>query len=484
MKDVTTQHSDYSRNLPNWELVRDSVEGEAAIKGKSTLYLPRPNPLDDSDEAAKRYDQYLKRAVYFNATGRTLTGMVGIAFRRYPEIDIPPVLDVLRVDTDGAGGGIINQVHRVLEDVLMNGRAGLLVDFPKRNTAISRAEQVAENIHATINAYHPEEIINWRTGPTGKLELVVLEESVIDFDSDEPFASNTIEQWRELRMVDRVYTVRLWQKKKGGDIEVVEEFTPKDGNGKVWNEIPFTFVGSIDNNSDVDKAPLFDLSCVNIAHFRNSADYEESTFFVGQPTIVFTGLDEQWHKFMKEQGVYVGSRAAVPLPVGASAMMLQASPNTLAGQAMNDKEDQMVALGARLLTPGEAVKTAEQSRSETAAAHSVLSLACDNVSAAYMLGLKWCARFMRAPEDSIVFSIPTDFVGLQLDPNMLNALVAAWQKGGLPDDDYFAAMKQLGLIDPDKTNEQITEELEVSESSGIPALPLNEDDDEDDMMEE
>lgn len=465
--------------LPLWNKIDDAVAGEPAVKTKGDAYLPRPNPTDKSPENLTRFEQYLDRAVFFNATGRTLEGLVGIAYRRRPNIVVPETMDFVYEDIDGAGGGIVNQTHRALEYVMKNGRAGLLADFPARNEAISRAEMDERGLHATITLYQANRIINWRVDDQQDLSLVVLHEVLEEADG---YGVALVNQYRELAMgrflneeedASRRYIVRIWRDGDGGP-ELVAEYEPTDAAGNSWDFIPFTFIGSVDNNHEVDKPPLLDLANLNIAHYRNSADFEESAFFVGQPSFVFAGLDEQWLELMQEAGVYVGSRAAVPLPVGGSATLLQAAPNTLSQEGMKAKESQMVALGARLLTHGEAIKTAEQSRSETAAAHSVLSLACDNVSSAYQISLQWAMYFTQAQEEDIVFQIPTDFTGLSADPALIQALIAGWQQQALPASDLWAALRQLGVINPEKTDEEIQEEIDFQ----TPGLDLEADDEE------
>lgn len=462
--DVTFQRPEVEKHLPDWAKVNDVVAGERAVKDKKTEYLPKPNPTDTSEDNTKRYDQYVERAVFFNPTGRTLEGLIGIAFKRGPEITVPASMDFVRADIDGAGGGISNQSRRVLEDLLKAARCGLLADFPVTNSAISQAQQQTENIHASITTYAAKSIINWRLDDKQNLILVVLAESVEEPDD---FGTISIEQWRELALDEGQYVVRLWRKHaETSKPFVFKEFTPLDAAGKPWHEIPFTFVGAVDNNSEIDKAPLLDLACLNIAHYRNSADYEESAFFVGQPWLTVAGLDDQWaDKYFKEN-VYVGSRAVTLLPQGGSAEILQADPNTLAGAAMDKKEKQMVAMGARLLTHGEAIKTAEQSRSETAAAHSVLSLAASNMALAYTRVLEWVAAFTRGATGTISYTMPVDYTGLNADPNLLNALVAAWQSGALPKTDLNTSLRQLGAIDPEKSDEDIDGEIE-GEGGGL-----------------
>lgn len=466
--EIDYQRPELDKHRKNWRLVSDVVAGESAVKDGGERYLPKPNPTDKSEANTARYRQYVDRAVFFNATGRTLEGLIGIALRNGPEVETPASMEFVKTDIDGAGGGIANQTHRVLEDVLKTGRDGLLVDYPVTGGAVSLAEQRENNIHATIAVYTAENIINWRLNDHNNLSLVVLFEQVEEIDG---FGVDLVDQYRELalgRLSDEDetgatrYVQRVWRKdSESGEFVIVSEHEPKDAAGRPWKHIPFTFVGAVDNNQDVDKAPLLDLANLNIAHYRNSADYEESAYFVGQPTFAFSGLDDQWMKDYWNEGVYVGSRSVIPLPVGGAATILAAPENTLAGKAMETKEKQMAALGARLLTQGEAIKTAEQSRSETAASHSVLSLAVENVVQAYQKALSWVEQFTKGATGEIKFTVKTDFTGLNADPNLLNAIVAAWQAGSIPTQDKNTALRQLGIIDPKKSDEDIDEEIDA-----------------------
>ena len=475
MNKVDYQRPEIATHSPDWDKVNDVVDGERPVKSKKETYLPKPNPTDKSHENSTRYTQYVERAVFFNATGRTLEGLIGIAFSNGPEVEVPASMEFINNDADGAAGGISNQSHRVLEALLKKGRAGLLVDHPTATGATSKAQQLAGNIHATITTYEAGSIINWRLDDNQDLNMVVLFESV---EQPDGYGLDYVDQWREL-VIGRLsteddnapvrYVQKLWRKNTEGDkseFYIHDEYEVKDATGKPWDKIPFTFVGAVDNNSEVDKAPMLDLACLNVAHYRNSADYEESAFFVGQPTFAFAGLDDTWIKDHWSEGVYVGSRAAIPLPAGGNAFILQANENTLAGAAMAVKESQMVAMGARLLTHGEAIKTAEQSRSETAAAHSVLSLAATNMALAYTQALEWVQMFTRGASGAISYIMPIDYTGLMANPNLINSIVAAWQSGSVPTSDKNAAFRQLGVINREKDDEAIADEID-SDGGGL-----------------
>lgn len=465
--DVTFTRAEVTAALPDWAKVSDCVAGESAIKAAQETYLPKPNPTDESDENAARYANYLARAMFYNATGRTLTGMMGLAFRKAPEVELPKNIEDLIDNIDGAGTPLFTEAHDLLEQVMKAGRAGLLTDYPITDGTVSRADQ--ETIRPRVLCYPADSIINWRVDSSGRLALVVLYE-VEEIEGE--FELETADRFRELRMVEGVYTVRIWRLDEAGQPYVESEFVPLNAAGKVWTSIPFTFVGAIDNNPNLDRAPLFDLACVNVAHYRNSADYEDSVYMVGQPTPVFAGLDEGWISDVWDETVYLGSRTGIPLPEGGSATLLQAGPNTLAGEAMEKKEKQMISLGARLMTPGEAAKTAEQSRAETAAAHSPLSLACWNISIAMTQALTWANQFDSRTESEVDFEISTDFAGLIADANLIKAIVEAWQKDAIPTSDKNAAMRSIGMIQSDKSDQDIADEIEAEGGGlGLEDLP-------------
>jgi hypothetical protein len=76
MSNYEFTHPEYDKRLPEWKQNRDAVAGEDAIKAGKATYLPNPTPTDKSAEANSRYDNYVQRAVFTNASGRTVEGLV------------------------------------------------------------------------------------------------------------------------------------------------------------------------------------------------------------------------------------------------------------------------------------------------------------------------------------------------------------------------------------------------------------------------
>ena len=485
---VDYQHADYKHNLPDWVLTKDAVAGERAVKDKAEHYLPRPNPTDLSGEAMARYAHYKMRAVYTNFVGRTHEGLIGVAFKKSPSITVPAGLDYLMEDTDGCGVGLLGHAQMSLSHVLQFGRVGLLVDYPVAQAQVSKADMVEKGIRATITLYDPTSITNWKTAKIGSrnvLSLVVIAET---HETEGQFDSQSAAQYRVLRLgkleseqdgAPIRYVVEIWRKDATTQKwAMVENFQPVDGTGKAWEEIPFQFIGSKNNDYMPDKSPLYDLAVLNIAHYRNSADFEDSAFLVGQPTPYITGLDVEWRDTLMREKTYFGSRAVMTGPAGSSIGLLQASANSLVGEAMKEKEKQMQALGARLIKPGEVLKTAREIQSDDASAYSVLSLACDNVSEGYEQAILWASQFMNVT-GAIEFEINTEFIDAKIDAPALTAVVAAWQAGKVPDADGYNYLRRIGVIDAAKPNEDVQDEIATQttginlDSADTEALPTN-----------
>jgi hypothetical protein len=457
---VDYERQEYKDKLASWRLVRDAVRGEEAVKAQGKSYLPEPDIC-----GADRYAKYLARAVYYNATGRTKSALTGIAFAKWPEVEVPAGLDYLLKDADGSGVGLVNQAQLVTADLLQTARGGLLADYPPTDRPASRAEQAAGGVRATVQFYTAEAITNWRLVKRGSmllLGLVVLKEAEEVWDG---FERSEVERRRVLKLgsveeggPDR-YIVEVWQKGETA-WELVESRTPVDSTGRPWEVIPFTFLGATNNDAAPDDAPLYDLATLNLAHYRNSADHEESLYLASQPQVWVIGADAQWLQEAQDAGIYVGSRAIGSAPQGGDVKLLQAAPVSAIAEEMKAKEARMAAIGARLIQPGEVAKTATQAGGEEKVSHSVLSLLCDNVSDAYRKVLGWCARYMGIAGETD-FTIGTEFAGIQFDAQQVTAALSLVQAGKLPESDLWAYLRSVGLIEATKDDDSIRDEIET-----------------------
>ena len=457
---ASDQHPEYRKYSPRWAMVRDCVSGSDEVKSKGTDYLPQPNPSDRSEENKERYRHYVQRASFINFTGSTLDGLLGMVFRRAPVFDIAPPLQYLEYNATGSGITLEQTTRSAISQVLQCGRLGLLVDYPQAPDNLSAAEVSSLELAAHILPYKAETVVNWQTTViAGRrvLSMVVLKE---DFNilSDDGFSYEVKPYHRVLKLEDRFYVQCLYNNEN----EIVERSEPRMANGARWAEIPFIFVGAANNDELIDKAPLYDIATANIAHYRNSADFEESSFIVGQPTPVFAGLTQSWVDDVLKGGVLLGSRTAVLLPENASANLLQADPNSMPQSGMKEKEIQMVKIGARIIEDSKGNETAEAARMRYAGQTSKLAIVVANVEEALELCMEWCAMFMGSIGENEI-TINREYYDKRVDPQVIMAELALYDRGLIASTDLRANLRASGRLAEDRTDEDIDAEAEITE---------------------
>ena len=444
--------------LPQYYLIRDAISGEVAVKEAKEKYLPMPDKADQSPENKARYRDYVMRAVYYNATRRTMQGLTGQVFLRDPVIELPSQLAALEKNVSGSGITLTQQAKKAVNYTLAYSRCGLHVDYPKTDAEGGATVRDLEDgkIRPTINLYSPMEIINWRVvenGAEDQLCLVVLLESFVV--SDDGFEMKEAAQFRVLKIVNGVYVQEIWRepqptKFKAGEVpkaknfRVSETISPRGPDGKPLTEIPFKFIGAENNDVSPDLPAFYDLASINLAHYRNSADYEESCFIVGQPTPVATGLTEEWVTNVLKGRLNFGSRGGIILPPNATAELLQAQENTMIKEAMDTKERQMVALGAKLVEQKQVQRTATEATQDKVSETSALSSTTLNVQDAYVWALEIAAKFAGAEGAAIKFELNTDFDIANMSPEQQKAAVENWQKGAITFTEMRAVLRKAG----------------------------------------
>lgn len=453
---VDTRHPLFTEFAPEYKRVADCVAGERRIKAGTVLYLPRLATWEE-----QRYQNYMLRARFMNATGRTLSALIGIAMEKPLGINIDQRFDYIREDSDGKGKSITQLFRDALSQNLQKGRGGILLD----NTAVNDGEYmnmtrtIAQNAAErwVLRHFDASHIINWRT-VNGKLSLLVLKYHE-EYET-EGFEHEPVTIWLEYRMLEGRCYGRIWKSPKGvsqptavvfGNGEAQTDLIPLSINGKAMDRIPFAWYGSENNDEIPDTPPLADLASLNIGHYQADADIAESAFQAGQPTIAISGLSEAWAKNFMVKGVEIGSTEAVLLPVGAKIEIVQAKETTSSTKRQETLETQMAKMGAKFIERGAGNRTATQATDEAQTDNSILSQCVGNVESAINLALSW----VEAGE----ITANKRFVAVQVDSQALVAMMSAVQNNLMTIEDFVRWQQQIGLADPNATVEEIVTQL-------------------------
>ncbi len=484
--------------------MRDVLEGEDQIKDKRSQYLPKPKAQDP-----EQYRRYIDRAMFYAVAERTVRGLVGLVFRIAPMLELPERLESFIDSATPDASPIETLLRDAVREVTSLGRFGLLVDMrqqpalageavpfiaPYEAEAIWRWDEVLDPLHGKRKlvrviveedpATHGSQAVTWlrelflekqEDPETGEITGIVYKQQLWRDVDSETRAKNTTplaeeEAIQEVEGFERV-----------GD-PIVPLF-----NAKTMDTIPFWFINTFNLQPKPAKPPMLDLANMNIAHYRNSADYEQLLHLVGSPTI---WVAANWEESPKP--VHVGAGASMMLPQGATVGVLEFSGQSATAfeRSMDQKEERMAALGARLIRNQERANvTAETTKLQAGAETSVLTNVVQNVELAFTLALKFAAEWAGASEtevEDIRIELNKDFFGLPLTPAELKELVAGWQSGAYSRQTLHENLQKGEIIDPKRTLEDelalIEEELPeaplgldtgLEDESGLPEEPVS-----------
>jgi hypothetical protein len=453
---VNTQHPDYAKMINRWRRCRDVADGQDAVHAAGRAYLPQL-----VDQTQQDYDAYVKRALFYNATWRTIAGLVGMIFRKPPVVKVPTQAEEYLNDVTMSGTPFEMFAQEVCEEALKVGRLGVLVDYPTADiTNLTLADAKTQNLRPTMAIYQTEAVINWKYEKVNNVwaltQVVLEEESYVDIDE---FTKKCEKVYRALDLFGGHYRVRLFRMKDtttqeqiGGDLYPLM-------NGAPLDFIPFTFLSTDDNSPTVDEPPLIDLVNVNLSHYLSTADLEHGAHFTGLPTPVITG-----HRPDKEgDKLYIGSQSAWVLPnEKATAKYLEFAGTGLEAleKRLEVKEKQMAILGARMLEQQKrAVESADTQTIHRKGEESMLAQVSQSLSLGLERVLRWFAMWSGAtlPDgdtDALSCELNREFYAVAMSDQMLTSLVSAWQQGAISFQTLFDNLQAGDVIDEDKTPEE------------------------------
>ncbi len=433
---VTSQHEGYTGNLATWQRCRDFFNGSKSVKKAGATYLPKLSGQDDRD-----YLAYKDRALFYNATARTVSGLLGRVFRKAPQIIMPPGLDECQQDITQTCVPLELFSKGVTREILVTGRCGVLVDMATEQLTDSRPY---------LALYTAEQIVNWRTERiNGELVLtmVVLREKAEEPDEKDPFVLDEIEQYRVLLLQEGKYVSQLWRKadsEKEDSWVVFDEQIPNK-RGQAFDFIPFHFFGPNVTTPDIDRPPLDDLVDVNLSHYHTSADIEHGRHFTALPTVWVAGFDV-------DSDLRIGSGTAwVTNRTDAKAGMLEFTGQGLGAleKALDDKENKMAALGARILEKQKTgnAEAADTVRLRQAGEQSTLQGIANSISLGLTQVLRWFC-FWAGNESDASITLNSDYFETDMDPQRLTALVGVWQGGGISSETLYFNLQKGGITRP------------------------------------
>ena len=448
MSDLTKEHEDFTEMKSRWEMCEHAAEGEHAVHKEREKYLPK---LRDEDEDA--YKLRLRMTPFFNATWRTVSGMRGMLFRKPARTKFSSKLESIVDDIDLAGTTLTGLVQEVVEEALVLGRVGLLVDYPSvapwATLADARAVRVARPM---IQLYEAGSIYNWKeiavNGVRSLVQVRLIEEA--DVEQDDEFATKREKRYRVLDLHQGKYRQRVFRATIDGDEQQVGEDIFPLMNNQPMTFIPFVVVGVDHVGMEVEAPPLIDLVTTNFHHYMQATSYERGCFFSGLPTMFISGMEDS------DGEISIGGPVANALGnPNAKAYYVEVASNFEALRTnLEDKKREMAVLGARMLesTKASGVEAAETVARRQSGEESVLASMATTVSQGVTRALSWADLWLGSDGD-VVYELNKDFLPQAMTAQELTALVSSWQNGAISQQTLFANLKAGEIVDEETTFE-------------------------------
>lgn len=423
---LSSKHPAYTEMFPHWEKMRDSFDGEDAIKDGGTKYLPATHGqnLDGMEPGGlglKNYMAYKMRAVYPSYVEEGIEEMIGAMHQKPPTIKLPKALEPLMDSATVNGESLAMLLRRINEEQLIVGRIGLLLDFAENQSPIPH-----------IASYGAETIFNWDDGARSDpviqaLNLVVLCETEPERTAEMEYVD--VEKYRvlvlgspEANEAAGVYRQATFRETVTFSEDGLFEPTVR---GKTLDRIPFIFVNASDLLPTPQKPPLIKLANLCLAIYRGEADYRNALYMQGQDTLVVIGGEEG-------QTFRVGTGAGIFPPIGGDAKYIGANSSGLPEmrQAIANDRDRAAQMAGQLLDSTSRMKESGIALSTRVAAQTVTlhQIALTGAEGMKKI-LQMAAIWVGANPEEVIVHPNIDFAGAKLTPSEYLQLSQAKSEG-------------------------------------------------------
>ena len=495
MAELTIQNNcEYDAYFKRWARVRAFNNGEAKLKefdlrriGKSDTgntvsdavqiaFLRLINPTNTSNYNLKRNINMINGAVLFNGVVKTRSGLLGMLYRKPPKkSDVPESIEYIFDNVDGSGLSMIQQSRSVSSDVVSIGRDGLLTDMPRNDKGAQLTQaDVTNGFRASIQEYKAEAIVDWHESIINNvkvLDLLVLCETIESFVEGSVNTREKLKQYKVYRLNKEGVTVQIFKESEGALNQEGEGVPVLGANNEKLPGIPFEFVGSKNNQPSIDNLPLEPIANVNTGHYQESANLASSSFQLSacQPWVADKSYSRIAQDKAKNGGsVELGEDSLIVLDTGGTFNFASPPPNPLSKSVQDGYKEQMVELGAQLITSGGMAETAEAARLKHASDVSDLEVISDNISEAYTKSLEWVCFFMGVEyKPEYTFKLNSEFFEMKLSADDALKLVQVWQGGAITKDVLDTNLVGGKLIPDDVDLEKMNDAIQLEQGSNV-----------------
>lgn len=424
----------------HWILIEDLMHGTYGMRRRHRRYLPQePRELDES------YDNRLARSVcppYYQRLERMLAGML----TRKP-VRLVDTSDTIReqlFDVDLQGNDLNVWTYETARKLIRYGHVGTLVDAP------------ADGGRPYWVTYTPRQILGWRTEQRDgqqQLTMLRLQETVTLPEAE--YGEKVVQQIRVL--TPGAYQIH--QQQDNGEFEVVDEGTTS------LTEIPFSvaYCGRVSYLES--RPPLEDIAELNLKAYQIQSDLDNQLHISAVPMLAFFGFPAA------AEEVSAGPGEAIAFPAEGRAEYI--APPSDAFDSQFQRLDQLekqinelglsAVLGQKLVGETAAAKMIDRSQGD-----STMMVIAQNVQDMIDNALQYHAKFLGQNEAAGSCLVNRDFIGAQLQPQEITALLSLYTAGTITQETLLQRLAD-GEVLGDDFNVEV--EIEATANAGLDLQP-------------
>ncbi len=445
-RNLSRMHADYLLTAPSRKKSRDLFNGDEVVKSLRTEYLPQ-----EKNETALEYDLRLKRACLDPWVERIISARQAVLFMKDPVRIVPPsIFDApWKDDIDRQGSSSNGFFQEVCKNSQIDGICWVLVDMTRVPAGgfETKLEEEQASHRPFLRMVPADNVVDWATGPDGRLLFVVIESSTGDTRSAEDYGMEP-----ESRKRFEIWTRKAWMV---FEEEKAQDYTLVDGGDHPVGEVPIVpFFGVRNTGQSGWPVCRSVLQHILLIYMKESdKDWFERLschpipWVVGvrQPAVIDAG-----------KGLFLKTEAGEPAP-SVGYLETSGAPSSVVAASIARLEFKILSIALAQATKETAQVQAADTIREDRRVFDATIRTCSNLyETAEATCWKFLCRWMGADEESVDISYFKDFDARQMEAAMVSILSSLVPAGNLTLQTFLEVIKRGGVL-PDWVN--IEEEM-------------------------
>jgi hypothetical protein len=452
----------YDSQVPVWNFLQDLLDGQDAVKAKTTTYLPK-----DYGEDEDGYKNRLALALFFEDYRDCTVGLTGLAFRKPPVLnsDVPDEIKGLEEVKDANGkvtqearkgfaenidnaGTCLNVfLQRVFQDGFF-GHTFIVVDMPMADGSVQTAQdEIARGARSYWVQRRAIDTPNWRWAVING-RIVPTQASFIECTKEPSGLFGEIEVTRF-----RVYRLnelgeaewQLWEQQSADDktqIVMIASDTIRTKKGVAMRRLPIAVHYGEYEGFWKSRPPLKTIADISKAYYQKYADLTWIEHNICAVTLAIESAppaDNPDKQLGSTRVVYTGG-------VGQKAYFLEVNGESISSleSDLRNLEKRMIHKGLDFVREGQPVTATEAVFSFTERT-SKLSMMVQSLKDCAEEALSIMAE-MEGLDQGGSISIGVDSNSLVMSPDWVRVLSDATQQGNLSKQTFWKILERMDIL--------------------------------------